>query len=290
MAMTPHDMLDLGGGLNEGQPWASVNANEMTLLKNWYPFGRKLRRRGGVRLITTDSAWDENIYSMFPLKTSTDSWVMLTGGNTKIGKLDGNAVADLATPDSVNAGTDAWVWFQYKNFAYAMRPSAGKILRVSADSWQDAGIVRPSSACTIVDGGAGALSAAAYYGVYTFYNSATGMESNPADASAVLNLGSSKLIDWSGIGVSLNPFVDSRRLYRTLPDQVGEYFFISSLSNVLPLCCTTWENWSMSTRVGTPMTDISHVTKPPATGTPVTASHIEVIRQSTPDVWWRAQI
>ena len=231
MPLTQVEMLDLGGGLNEGQPWASLNENEMTVLKNWYPFGRKLRRRGGVRLITTSSAWDENIYGMFPLKTATDSWVMLVGGQTKIGKLDGQAIADLSSSDSFNTGTDLWRWAQYKNYAYAMRPSAGKMLRVSSDTWQNAGIAAPTVAPTIVDGGAGALTAANYYGVFTFYNDATGMESNPSPVSAVLALGGSKMVDWSAVQASLNPFVTSRRLYRTLPDQVGEYFYVATISN-----------------------------------------------------------
>src|SRR5574341_431348 len=61
------DFLDLGGGLNEGQPLSAVNPNEATILRNFYPFGRKLVRRGGVRKITTAGNWDENIFSMFPL-------------------------------------------------------------------------------------------------------------------------------------------------------------------------------------------------------------------------------
>jgi hypothetical protein len=232
MSIQPYDELDLGGGLNEGQPWASLNENEMTVLKNWYPFGRKLRRRGGVRLITTSGAWDENIYSMFPLKTASDEWIMLCGGETKIGKLDGDTISDIASTDTLGSGgTDLWRWFQYKNYVYAMRPSAGKMIRIEETSWQDAGIAAPTVAPTIAEGAAGDLTAADYYCVYTFYNSATGMESNPSPVSSALTLAADKEIDWSDIQASLNPFVDSRRLYRTLPDQVGEYFYVGTIPN-----------------------------------------------------------
>jgi hypothetical protein len=182
--MQDYDYQDLGGGLNEGQSWAAVNQNEMTVLKNWYPFGRKLRRRGGTRLITSTSAWDENIYSMFPLKTASGTWVMLVGGNTKLGYLDGSTVSDLPSNDTFNPGTDPWRWFQYKNFAYAMRPSCGKLLRCDNTSWSEAGITAPTAGPTLADGGAGNLTAADYYGVYTFYNTATGMESDPSPASS----------------------------------------------------------------------------------------------------------
>lgn len=225
------DRKDLGGGLNEGQPWHSVNENEFTVLKNWFPFGRKLRRRGGVRKITVSGAWDENIYSMFPLKTASDEWVMLVGGNTKLGYLDGATISDLPSTQTFNPGTDPWRWFQYKSYAYAMRPSCGKLLRCDESSWREAGITAPTGAATMADGGAGNLTAADYYGVYTYYNDATGMESNPSPASAKLTLGASKLIDWSGVTASLDPFVTSRRLYRTLPDQVGEYFYVGTISN-----------------------------------------------------------
>lgn len=231
MAMQGFDFLDLGGGLNQGQPISSINPNECTVLRNLYPFGRKLVRRGGVRLITTDGAWDENIFSMFPLKETDGTWTLLTGGATKLGKLDGDTIADLPGIQSIPSGTNAWVWFQYKDFAYAMREGQTDMLRVDSSSWNTAGIAAPSVPPTLADGGAGNLTAANYYGVFTFYNTQTGAESNPSPASLVLALGSSKLIDWSAIQVSSNAFVDARRLYRTLPNQVGEYFFIGTIED-----------------------------------------------------------
>lgn len=231
MALQGFDYEDLGGGLNEGQPWSALDPNEATILRNFYPFGRKLVRRGGVRKITTDGAWDETINSLFPLKKSDGTWVMLAGGSTKIGKLVGNGIEDLNSSLSISTSSNPWCWFQYKNNAYALRRGYGSLLRCDETAWYSGGIAEPTAAPTLADGGAGALSAANYYGVYTFYNTDTGMESNPSPASAVLALGGSKQISWTGIGVSTNSFVNARRLYRTLPGQVGEYFYVGMISD-----------------------------------------------------------
>jgi hypothetical protein len=229
--MQGFDILDLGGGLNEGQPTSSINPNELTVLRNMYPFGRKLVRRGGVRLISTEGNWDENIFSMFPLKTTDGEWTMLTGGATKLGKLSGDGIADLSTALTIPSQSTQWHWFQYKDYAYTFREGQTDLLRVDATSWSTAGLAAPSVAPTIADGGAGNLTAANYYGVFTFYNEDTGMESNPSPASSVLALGASKMIDWSVVQVSSNAFVQSRRLYRTLPNQVGEYFYCGTISD-----------------------------------------------------------
>ena len=229
--MQGFDLLDLGGGLNEGQPTSSINPNELTVLRNMYPFGRKLVRRGGVRLLTTVGNWDENIFSMFPLKTSDGTWTMLTGGATKLGKLDGDQISTLPSSLSIPSQSTQWQWFQYKDYAYTFREGQTDLLRCDSTSWYTAGIAAPSVAPTLVDGGAGNLTAANYYGVYTFYNDDTGMESNPSPASTVLALGASKMIDWSAIQTSSNPFVQSRRLYRTLPNQVGEYFYAGTVND-----------------------------------------------------------
>lgn len=231
MAMKGFDFLDLGGGLNEGQPLSSINPNEQTVLRNMYPFGRKLVRRGGVRLITTDGNWDENIFSMFPLKTSAGDWTMLVGGATKLGKLDGDTISDLPSSLSIPSQSTQWQWFQYKDYAYTFREGQTDLLRADATSWYTAGMAAPSVPPVIADGGSGNLTAANYYGVFTFYNEDTGIESNPSPASLVLALGASKMIDWSSVQVSSNPFVQSRRLYRTLPNQVGEYFYVGTIAD-----------------------------------------------------------
>lgn len=229
MALQGYDFLDLGGGLNQGQPISSIEPNEATILRNFYPFGRKLIRRGGTRRITTIGNWDENIFSMFPLKESDGTWTLLTGGATKLGKLDGDTISDLPSSLSIPSQSTMWNWFQYKDYAYCMREGQTDMIRADSTSWYTAGIAAPSGAPTLAQGAAGNLTAGNYYGVFTFYNDETGAESNPSAVSSVLALAASKMIDWSGVQVSTNPFCTSRRLYRTLVNQIGEYFFVDSI-------------------------------------------------------------
>ena len=224
------DFTDLGGGLNEGEAWNDIMPNQATVLRNYYPFGKKLVKRGGTRKITTSAPWDQNAYSMFPFKVDVDTWALLLGGQDKFGRLDGNSVSDLTGP-GITSGTGTWCFFQYQGYAYAMRESSGQLFRMDQYFWNTAGLAAPSTAPTIAQGAAGNLTAANYYAVVTFYNSTTGIESNPSPASSVLALAGSKTIDWSGIPVSANGFVTARRLYRTLPGQVGEYFFVGQIND-----------------------------------------------------------
>lgn len=234
MPVQPYDYLDLGGGLNQGAAPSAIDPREMQELQNWYPYASRLRRRGGVRRLTTTSAWDTDITAMFPLKKSDGTWVLLVGGGAKFGKLDGTSVVDLPFGGSLGApapSTAPWVFFQYKNHAYALRKGYGTLLRLSDDVVLEAGMAAPAAACTIAQGAAGDLSAADYRAVYTDYNTDTGMESNPSPVSNVLSLGASKKIDYTGIAISANPFTNARRVYRALPNQQNEYFFVFQISN-----------------------------------------------------------
>lgn len=228
------DYSDLGGGLNRGAAPSAIERREMQELRNWYPYSTRLRRRGGTRRLTSTAAWGVNITSMFPLKTGDGSWTLLTAGSQKFGKLDGTSITDLSKAGSVNpiaASNLPWIFFQYKDHAYAMRRGHSQLIRLTDTAYHAAGIVAPAAACTIADGGAGTLSAADYRAVYTYYNTATAIESNPSPVSNTLALGANKKINYTGITVSPNTFVNARRVYRTLPDQIGEYFFVFQISN-----------------------------------------------------------
>lgn len=228
------DYPDLGGGLNADSAPSAIDRSEMQELKNWYPYGTRLRRRGGVRRLTTTNPWDVEITSMFPLKTADGSWVLLVGGPQKFGKLDGSSVTDLTMVtqlNTINSSVHPWVFFQYLNNAYALRKGHNELIRLTSTAAFPAGIEAPSTAMTISEGVAGDLSAADYIAVCTFANTDSGMEGNPSPVSNTLSLAASKTIDYAGIPVSTNPFVNARRIYRTLPDQTGEYFFAFQISN-----------------------------------------------------------
>lgn len=225
---------DLGGGLNQGKPASEVKDNEQTVLSNWYPFSTKLKRRGGHRKLNTTAAYAEQLTGIFPYRPEGATAVQtILGGLTTLAELDGTEIVAIppATGFTVGSSTEPWTMFEYKDILYAFRKSSNQLVRCDGSYYGAAGITAPATACTIADGAAGDIPAADFYGVYTFYNSATNVESNPATASAKLTHAGSKKIDWTGITVSTNPQVDARRLYRTLPNNTGEYYFVDQIDN-----------------------------------------------------------
>lgn len=228
-------ILNLGGGQNDGDPATHIGDNEVASLLNFYPWGPRVRRRMGTARITS-TPWTSALTSLFAYKTGDGVWTLIAGAATGLARLDGSGLIAHVITDAVVyvSSLIPWVFSQYNDIGYATRRSTGTLKRFKTDFMQDAGIAAPSVKPTLADGGAGTLTpAASYFGVYTFYNSDTGAESNPSPVSTVLALGNLKDIDWSAIGVSTNGQVNARRLYRTLPDQQGQYFFVAQINDNL---------------------------------------------------------
>lgn len=224
---------DLGGGLNQGQPPASIKDNEFVVLENFYPFSTKLRRRGGMRVLN-DAAYAERITGIYPYRPAADSsFTPILGTLTTLAKLSGTSVTVIPALSGFAIGTSTkpWSMFQYKDILYALRESSNALVRCDGTYYGPSGLAAPTAAATLADGAAGAVSAADYYGVYTYYNPTTNVESDPSPASAKLTHTGSKKIDWSGISVSTNAQCGARRLYRTLPNQTGEYYFVAQIDN-----------------------------------------------------------
>lgn len=226
----PFVYSDLGGGINAGAAAATIQSRQMAALVNFYPYDTRLRRRGGTRRVTP-VAWGQNITAIAPYKLEDGTFILVVGGQSDIGKLSSGSLVTMARTPEMTIGSSSlpWTFFQYKNYLYAMRRGTGFMMRISADLATSAGMDAPTTAATLADGGAGVLSAANYRGVFTNYNSLTDYESNPGPVSNTLALGGSKQISWSGIATSLDPFVNARRIYRTLPDQVGVYFKVATI-------------------------------------------------------------
>ncbi len=233
MPVKGFDYTDLGGGLNAGASPASIESRQMSALENFYPTGAFLRRRGGTRQITTNSAWDQNIPTMVQVKTSSGDWNLITLGITKVGYLSGDRVKDftLGTDVSIPSSTLPWSTFVYKNYLYALRRGS-RMLRIrSGETVHNAGIDAPISAPVLADGGTGTLVAGTYRTVYTYYNTATATESNPSPEGEIIFAASDGVIDYSALVASSNAFVDTIRVYRSLEDQEGVFFLVDSVAN-----------------------------------------------------------
>lgn len=224
---------DLGGGINTGQAPASIKDTEFVDLRNFYPFSTKLRRRGGMRRLN-DTVHTSRITGIAAYRPATaSSATAILGCPTSLAKLVGNAVTTIPAATGLPAITnlnEPWTMFQYKDILYAIRRGS-VMLRSDSTYVGRCGIEAPTTAPTIAQGTAGSIPAADFYGVFTYYNENTGVESNPSVASAKLTLGASKKIDWSGITASANTQVTARRLYRTLPNQTGEYYFVGQIND-----------------------------------------------------------
>jgi hypothetical protein len=227
------DYVDLGGGINKGAAPAEILTKQMSEIENFYPYSTVLRRRGGHRAVS--EIWPNDVVtSLFTYRKSTADPLVLCGGQSTFGRLVGTTIETIFAGDvALNSLLDLWCFFQYKDYAYAMRPASGRMIRIDADVTMRSGIDSPTIAPTIAQGAVGNLPAGVYRTVYTYYNRATGIESNPSPESNALTLAALHKIDYTGILTSPNPFVDSRRIYRTLENQVGVYFFVAQIDDNL---------------------------------------------------------
>jgi hypothetical protein len=232
MARIP--VTDLGGSLNEGKAPSELDPNEFAVLSNFYQFGAKLRRRGGMRRLTS-APFTERITGLTSYRPQVEppgGVDMIVAGPTRFGLLRGTSVALIPnqTDFTIPTSDRLWTLFQYKNICYGIRDGVS-LVRGDGTYVGPGGIDAPTVAATIADGGAGAIPAASFKAVYTFYNANTDMESNPSPVSNTLALAASKKIDWTGLAISTDVQVTGRRIYRTLPDQSGEYFLVDEIEN-----------------------------------------------------------
>jgi hypothetical protein len=222
----PINLPDLGGGQNDGIPATAIKDNQMAELYNFIPYGTKLVRRPGVSKLTI-TPYAQNLNSVTALKESTGVWTVMVGHPLGLARLSGQELVTLP----ISEGTvfpsydDPWDFHQYNSIGYAMRRGVG-LKRFTHDYMQSAGLAPLTAAPTLADGGAGgSIEAGTYYSVVTRFNSLTGAESNPSPRSGAVTIVANHKINWTWTDVETGQW-DSYRLYRTLPNQLGEYFFV----------------------------------------------------------------
>lgn len=229
------------GGLNTGVHPTKIGENEFVRLKNWVPYGdqgkRELRRRGGTKRITGQpyQHGTEQLTSFWRYKSTSGVWALVVGTTSSIALLDAGAqnLRTISAQGEYTASLLPWTWAQYKDIVYGFRDGPGMV-RIQLSPFESvaaAGINKPPNAPTLADGSAGAIPAADFKGVVTCYNSLTDEESNPSDASATLTHAGGKKIAWSNIPVCPEAQVNARRLWRTLPNQTGAYFLVTTIND-----------------------------------------------------------
>jgi len=245
-------ITDLKGSLNQGRAPSDLGPSDFTRLRNWYQYGGKLYRRGGMRRLTT-APFSERLTGLLsfragvmvyppspdsvptiptPLPIPAFNVDMIVAGPTRFGVFADGAIT--AIPNglgfSIASSTKRWTLLQFKNMCYGIRALAG-LVRTDGALVATAGIAAPTAAPVLADGGIGVIPAASFRGVYTYYNAVTNLESDPSPVSNILALGANKRITWTGITASSNPQVTGRRVYRSLPNQSGEYLFVGDIPN-----------------------------------------------------------
>lgn len=229
---------DLGGSVVDALHHSEIQPNEFSFLRNWIQEGTSLVRRNGIGRITRGELhpYEEGLPTLttvFPFRNVEGTQRIIAFGTSEFGIYDESlrSVQVVESEVSINPSLLPWFIEQYNAFAYATRKGQSQIIRFNEIGATSAGIPAPETAAVLADGGAGGLSAADYSGVYTFYNVITGAESDYSPVSNILTLGATKQIAWSGIGVSTTGQVTWRRLYRSLPNQPGIYFFIANIED-----------------------------------------------------------
>lgn len=224
---------DLGGGINAGAAPEALSPREWADARNFYPYESVARRRGGIRLLTTESGWDDQVKGMRRLKRNNGTQFFILGGLTKFGKYLDRRVDDLIVRDAIgtNPGRDLWTIQQYKNFAYGLRRYAGGIFRLDGYVQAKAGLVAPTVAHTLSSVLSGTtLAVGAYRAVYTYGNAATGYESNPSPVSNPVTLAAGSALQHSGFTFPTDPFLDTIYVYRSLVNQNnGIYYRIATI-------------------------------------------------------------
>jgi hypothetical protein len=232
-------LLDLGGGLSDGLPPSMIEENEFARLENFHPFGKKLRSRDGGERITV-TPYGERLTSLFRFKRGTADWQLIVGTRSGFAKLDRNALVPITVAQNLSMAVsdEPWRFIQYQGEMIAVRRASGMPKRVTTDLIMDAGIPGPVAAPTLADGGAGAKAAGDFYGVFTYYNRDTAAESNPSPVSLKLTLAASHQAAWGNLVPSPNAQVTSRRLYLSVPNNKGRYFFVYQVDDNISTTAT----------------------------------------------------
>lgn len=236
-----YQLLDLGGGINQGLPATQIPERESPDLLNLYPYGPSLKRRPGIVRVTNSLGLEMVTPGRFHSAELGQS-ALIVGAKADLYSYSGGNWSQLwasALPETYRP----WTFIQYNRIGLFCRVGYGTlrwwrpgivpgVQYKQPSGVGSAGIAAPATAPTLADAGAGTIETSGdYTGVVTFYDADTGAESDPSDPSAAVTLAGNRNITWSSIPTSTNVRVTHVRLYRSLADQPGVYYFVAAVTN-----------------------------------------------------------
>ena len=89
------DLLQLNGGVNQGEDPVHIDDIQLQESFNMYPDGKSCKRRKGLTKLT-ETPNSEDITALFAHKTSVGLWTLIAAGRTKFSKKSGTGFADIA--------------------------------------------------------------------------------------------------------------------------------------------------------------------------------------------------
>lgn len=225
------DLEDLNGGLNESAP-ESIGDREASTLENLYVDGSGLTQAPGKVALST--AYTERINSIARYNPSfLDEEFTILGCASSVARLVGTTITTIDVADGrIYPTLDYRWWFrQYNDEMFACQRGNGGVKRIYGDSIMEAGIPAPATAPLVIDGGAGQKTTGEYAIAISYYNTVTGAESNLSSPSKPITIADNHSLAVSAIPVSPSQQVTARRIYCTLPDDLGSYYLVGQIDD-----------------------------------------------------------
>jgi len=217
-------ITDLSGGLNPDSNPVLIADNEATEISNIRldRLGSLVSRRGYGRYLDEDAGSDILAIGRWLPKGQT------SGGKIVAHLASGNLVtvetgypSELSGLSTTVGGRFLPVQDELVYFNGTDRP----VLYDGTDARQ-MGIDAPTTAPTVALGGAGSLTGTVSY-AYTYYDSTTGVESDPSPISAQITP-SSQIVDVTGLPTT-HARADQKRIYRTDPGG-GTHYLLTTIA------------------------------------------------------------
>jgi len=225
-------IIDLSGGLVNGVDQSKIADNQLykAVDLDFTDVGNaRCRSLNTLNSYFKDVSFSAAVYNIFQTDVEgiNKRLIAYSSGNTLYvwNSLTGvvhTAASNIKTNQHISYAT---LRPELSTYTYIYATDGNTMLAHNGTTLKTWGIDKPSgSPTTRVGATSGSLSTGSYQYVYTFYDNATGTESEPSPASAKLSVTSGQSVQLNDILISGDSRVTSRRLYRTLA--AGGYYYL----------------------------------------------------------------